>query len=186
MQWKKYCQYQMDFKSKWTQASAALMGVSFFARMVYYFGIRNIVDCGFFEVVLSMVLPLVLCGGYLVMMSALKRDVAGVYGLIGGALCALLTLESIFTLDIIRILLALVFYAAAGGALVATIAGYLPGRLLSSAMMLIVFAGRLLIYSLRLGSILQWVLEISVLLMLLSLFCLSRSTKTAPFKQKNA
>ncbi len=185
MQWKQYCQYQMDFKGRWVQASAAMMGVSFFARMVYYFGIKNIVDCGFLEVIISMILPLILCGGYLVLMSAMKYNAPGIYAMIGAVLCFLLMVEGLCTGNVLRIILSILFYIGAGGVLFITIAGYLPGRLLSSALFAVIFIGRLLFFDLGKLGILEWVVEISVLLMLLSLFFLTRSIQQIPAKTES-
>lgn len=177
MQWKQYCQYQMDFNSRWTQASAALMGVSFFARMVYYFGVRNIVDCGFLEIIISMILPLVLTGAFLVLVSTVKHNVPELYALIGCCLCGLLLIEGFFTGSIVRILLSILFYGACGAVLLITVAGYFPGKLLSSVLLAAVPVGRFLFFGLGKLHILAWVLEISVLLMLFSLYFFTLSIK---------
>ena len=160
----------MDFNGRWTHASAALMGVSFFARMVYYFGVRNIIDCGVLEIIISMILPLLLTGAFLVLISTVKHNVPALYALIGCCLCGLLLIEGLFTGNILRIILSILFYAAAGALLLITTAGYLPGKLPCSVVLAIIPVGRFLFFGLGKLHILAWILEISVLLMLFSLF----------------
>lgn len=177
MQWKKYTAYQMNLRSKWTKLSAALMGLSFFIRMVYYFGLTNLALCSFLEVVFMMVLPLLLTAGYVALLSALQLNAPGLYAMIGAALCVLLGLWSFASGDALRIVLSFVIYLAAGGVLVITIAGYLPGRLLSSVLFALPLVVRFFLYDLGKIGIIAWILEISVLLMIASLFFLTRSTK---------
>ena len=47
-------------KGKWGEYAAAWMGLSFFLRMVYYFGFMNLKDVPGFEIVFSVVLPLLI------------------------------------------------------------------------------------------------------------------------------
>ncbi len=45
-------------KGRWGNWAAASMGLSFFLRMVYYFGLKNLNDIPGFEIAFSVVLPL--------------------------------------------------------------------------------------------------------------------------------
>ena len=44
-------------KGRWGESAAAWMGLSFFLRMVYYFGLKNLNDVPVFEIIFSVVLP---------------------------------------------------------------------------------------------------------------------------------
>lgn len=176
MNLKIYTRYKIDFASKWLMPSALLMGLSFFLRIVFYFGLTNLSTCSVGEVLFWMVLPLLLTGGYVVFMSALKRNAPGVYGLIGAGLCLLMIVWSFPTGDVLRIVLSVLVYFAAGVVLIGTTGGYLPGRLLASTLFVLPACARFLFYRGNLG-LFDWVLELSVLSLLVSLFCLTRSLK---------
>ena len=47
-------------RGNWGERAAAWMGLSFFLRMVYYFGFMNMNDIPGFEIVFSVVLPLII------------------------------------------------------------------------------------------------------------------------------
>jgi len=174
MNFKQYLRYQMDFKGVWLQPSILLMGLSFFFRIVYYFGLTNLTQVNFLEIVFSMILPMVLCGGYIVLMRAMQVNNPAIYGMIGGALCVLAFFWSFSTGSIVRIILSLIVYPATGIILLATVCGYLPGRLLSSVLLVGLAVIRFLFFGLGKITLIGWCLEISVLAMLISLFCLTR------------
>ena len=179
MQLKQYLLYQMDFKGKWAQPAAILMGLSFFLRIVCYFGLRFLSDWTFFDVIFQIFLPLLLSGTYVVLIRAIRLNAPGVYGLIGAGLCILTFLWSFSSGSVLYILLCLVYYLAAGVVLLGTSGGYLPGKLLSSALFAIPVIIRLFgldVFTLKIDGLF---LELSVLLQLASLFCLTRCFKEA-------
>ena len=182
MNFKQYTRYQIDFRGKWVMPSALLMGLSFFFRIVYYFGLTNFAACGFGEIVFCMALPILVCGIYIVMLSALKWNAPGVYGILGAILCLLLLIWSFSTGDVLRIVLSVIVYLSAGVVLIATVGGYLPGRLLSSALFFVPLVCRFFFYDLGILGIFDYFLEASVLFMLASLFALTRSLKEAKHK----
>lgn len=177
MNWKQYARYQMDFKGKWANTSAVLMGLSFFLRVVYYFGLTNLSACGVGEILFHMALPLLLCGVYIALLSGAKLNAPGIYGMIGAALCVLMVLWGFSTGSVVRVILGLICYLFAGAVLVATAGGYLPGMLLASALFAVPVFVRFFFFDLGKIGIFDWFLEASVLIHLASLFCLTRSLK---------
>ena len=128
-----------------------------------------------------MILPLLTCGAYIVVMSSMKLNAPPVYGVIGAVMCLLLLIWSFSCGDALRTVLSVLIYLVAGAVLVLTSLGFLPGKLLSSVLFAVPLACRLLFY--RNGiALFDWCLEISVLTMLASLFCLTRCFK--PLKRK--
>ena len=95
MEFKQYLRYQIDFNGKWAQPAALLMGLAFFLRLVYYLCLVSLHDCGFGEILFSMLLPLLLTCGYIVLLRVVKLNAPGIYGMIGAALCLLLWLLSL-------------------------------------------------------------------------------------------
>jgi hypothetical protein len=181
MKLKQYVRYQMNFRGRWLMPAKVLMGLSFFLRIVYYFGLTTFADHSFGEVLFFMILPLLICGAFIVTMSSLKLNAPPAYGIIGGLMCLLLVIWSFFCGDTLRTVLAVLVYLASGAILVLTSMGYLPGKLLSSLLFAVPLACRILFY--REGiALFDWCLEISVLTMLASLFCLTRCFK--PLKRK--
>ncbi|MBE6959277.1 MAG: hypothetical protein E7448_00940 [Ruminococcaceae bacterium] len=181
MQLKQYDRYIVDFKSKWTTRCAALLGVSLFVRVVYFFGIKNLTECGAGQVIFDMVLTMGLCVGFLVMFSALRRNAPGLYALMGAGFCLLLMISTFSSGNALRIVLAIVGYLLAGTILVITVSGYLPGKLLSSVMFLLPMAVRFLAFDLGKIGLFTWVIELSWLLTLASMFCFTRGMK--PYKR---
>lgn len=181
MKLKQYIRYQMNFRGRWLMPAKVLMGLSFFLRIVYYFGLTTFADHTFGEVLFFMILPLLTCGAYIVVMSSMKLNAPPVYGIIGAVMCLLLVIWSFSCGDAVRTVLSVLIYLVAGAVLVLTSLGFLPGKLLSSVLFAVPLACRLLFY--RNGiALFDWCLEISVLTMLASLFCLTRCFK--PLKRK--
>lgn len=175
MKLKRYDRYVMDFKGKWVTRSAALMGVSLFVRVVYFFGLMNFTQCSGAQIVFDMVLSMGLCSVFLAFMSAMRRNAPGLYAILATGFLILTMITTFSSGDALRIVLAVLGYSAAAVALIATVGGYLPNRLLSSLLLLLVLVIRLFSYDLGNLGVFQWVLEISWLLVLASLFCLSRA-----------
>ena len=55
-------------RGKWGNAAAAWMGLSFFLRMVYYFGLMNLNDVPGFEVAFCVVFPLAISVAFILML----------------------------------------------------------------------------------------------------------------------
>ena len=181
MKLKQYDPYVIDFKSVWANRCGTLLGVSLFARVVYFFGLMNMTECGAGAVIFDMILTMALSVGFLVLFSAMRRNVPGVYALMGAGFCLLLMISTFAGGNAWRIVLAVLGYILTGGALVVTIAGYLPGKLLSSALFVLCGVVRLLAFDLGKISLFTWVIELSWLLILAAMFCLTRALR--PLKQ---
>lgn len=177
MQLKQYDPYVVDFRSKWATRCGALLGISLFIRVVYFFGIKNILECTAGQVIFDMVLTMGLCVGFLVFFSAMRRNVPGIYALMGAGFCLLLMFSTFSGGNALRIVLAVLGYVLAGGVLVFTVSGYLPGKLLSSVMFVLPLVLRLLVFDLGKIGLFTWVIELSWLLILASMFCLTRALK---------
>lgn len=177
MKLKQYTRYQMNFQSKWTQVCGGLMGFSFFLRLIYYFGLTNIYDIGFVEILTTMILGTALCLAYLITLSVMRLNAPGVYGVLGAVHCFLLILGTLSTGDFGRILLAVLWYALAAGVLLLTVGGYLPGKLLASLMFVIPILVRFFVYDLGRVNLLQWVREFGILVALVGLACLPMGLK---------
>ena len=184
MQLKRYDRYIMDFKGKWVTRCAALMGVSLFVRVVYFFGLMNFTQCTAGQIFFDMVLSMGLCVVFLILLSAMRRNAPGLYAVLGTCFMVLIMITTFASGNALRIVLAVLGYSVASLVLIATIGGYLPGRLLSSLMILIPLAVRFLCFDLGSLGLFQWVLEASWLLVLASLFCLTRALKPAKHKSE--
>ena len=184
MQLKQYKQYRIDFRSKWIQPSAMFMGLSFFLRIFYYFGFRFVSDWSFADVIFQIILPLLLCATYTVMLWTFKRNQPGLFGIIGSALCLLAGIWSFYTGDVLYIILCVLYYTGTAVVFLATCGGFLPGVLLSSAMLAIpIFVRLVSMKPFQLG-IDGMCLTFSVLFMLASLFSFTRCLKESNFKKK--
>ena len=181
MKLKQYDPFVIDFKSPWASRCAALLGVSLFIRVVYFFGLMNLTECSAGAVIFDMILAMGLSVGFLVLFSAMRRNVPGIYAIMAAGFCLLLMISTFPSGNALRIILAILGYILAGGVIVMTIGGYLPGKLLSSVLFVLVAVVRLLAFDLGKISLFTWVIEWSWLLIRISLFCLTLSLR--PIKE---
>ena len=171
MRLKQYTRYQVDFSSKWTAAFGVLMGLSFFLRIVYYFGLRSLRDVGIIELLTSALVGILLCGGTVVFLNVLRRNAPGLYGIVGAIQCLLVFVVTCTTGSLGRIVLALLWYALTAAILLITVGGKLPGRLLAALMFAIAAIVRLLFFDLGHLGIISWVQELAVLSSLSAIAC---------------
>ena len=179
MQLKQYTRYHVNFYSKWTAACGALMGLSFFLRIVYYFGLMNLRDVGIIELLTSAIIGIILCGGAVICLNGLRLDAPGLYGLMGALQCFLLIILSFTTGSPVRIILAIIWYVLAALVFLATVGGYLPGRLLAGLMFAIPFFVRLFFFDIGRIGLIKWFQELAVLSVLVALGCLAMGLKHA-------
>lgn len=177
MQLKKYTRFQMDFSDKWTEACGALMGLSFFLRIAYYFGLRSLRDVGIVELLTFGIGGILLCGAYVVFQTCLRRNAPGLYGIMGAAHCLLIFILVCSTGNVGRIILALIWYAATAVVLLMTVGGYLPGRLLAGVMFLVPIFVRFFFFDLGHIGIIRWVQELAVLSTLAAFGCFAMGLK---------
>ncbi len=125
---KQYFRYQMDFASRWLTASTGCMGLSLFFRMVYYFGITNLADRNFVEILFSALIAAAVSVAYIFLIRLKKLNAPGVYGILGAVMCLCLLLGSILSGSVVRMLLGIVWYLLCGGVILTFAGGYLPGK----------------------------------------------------------
>lgn len=174
---KRYTRFQVDFTSKWTTSFGVLMGLSFFLRIVYYFALRSLRDVGIIELLTSAIGGIILCGVVVININILRRNAPGLYGIIGAIFCLLVFIVTCTTGNTGRIILALVWYSLSAAVLLATVSGYLPGRLLAGLMFAIPVVVRLLFFDLGHIGIIRWVQELAVLSSLSAIGCFAMGLK---------
>ena len=179
MRLKQYTNYHVNFNSKCTAACGALMGLSFFLRIVYYFGLMSLWDVGFFELLTSAFLGIILCGGVVVCLICMRMDAPGLYGLAGAAQCLFLIILSFTTGSAFRIVLAIVWYGLTAVILLSTVGGYLPGRLLAGLMFFISAFIRFFFFDIGQIGLIKWFQELGVLSVLIGVGCFARGLKSS-------
>lgn len=76
----KYARCHIRMQSRWASASAVCMGISVFLRAVYYFGLINLRDLNGFEIAMDVIFPMIIAGGYLVMIKGLQLNSPTLFG----------------------------------------------------------------------------------------------------------
>jgi hypothetical protein len=160
-----------------------MMGLSFFLRIVYYFGFMSLRDVGIIELLTSMLAGIFLCGGMVVYVSCLHRNAPGLYGMVGAAECLMLIVLSFNTGSALRIILAILWYVLAAVILLITVGGYLPGKLLAALMFFVPATIRFLFFDIGRIGIIAWVNELAVLSVLIGIGCLAMGLKKTPRKK---
>lgn len=179
MNLKKYTQYHVNFDSKWINTCGALLGLSFFLRIVYYFGLMNLQDVGALELVTTAIIGIILCGGFVVCLICLHLNAPGLFGMIGAVQCLILMLSSLTAGSPVRIVLAILWYALCAAVLLITVGGYLPGRLLGAGMFWFAAFVRLVFFDLGKIGLFRWVLELAILSAIIGLGCFVMGLKSA-------
>lgn len=179
MQLKQYTRYQLDFTSKWTAACGVLMGMSFFLRIVYYFGLMSLRDVGIIELLTSAIIGILLCGGMVIYLSCLHRNAPGLYAMAGAVHCLMLMILSFTSGSAVQIIIACIWYLLAAGVLLITAGGYLPGRLLAAFMFFIPIFVRFFFYDLGKLGLIAWFRELAVLSVLAALGCFAMGLKAS-------
>ena len=116
---------RLDTKGRWISRAAAWMGLSFFLRMVYYFGLKNLNDVPGWEIVFSVVLPLIVSSGFILVLKLPMLQIPIVAASLSAAfglnyfLMEQMTFGGVFS--------GLLLLCVAGGILAAVL-GYLPQR----------------------------------------------------------
>lgn len=172
MNLKQYHRYSVHFSGKWAKAALISMGISLFLLTVYYFCFRSIDSIGFAECLFSLILPIVICIGFIALIRIIRLNSPGIFAIMGAALCILLLIGTFSSGSILRILLACIWYPLSALVLIACAGGFLPGKLPASIMFAVMLVARVLLFTLHLRGASAMVYEISELCMIISLFCL--------------
>lgn len=170
---KQYVRYEMCFDGSFSGICVGFMALSFFLRACYYFGIVNLLDVNGGEVFFFMILPLLLCGAFIVFFKIMKLNAPGIYALFGCVFCILLMIWNFTTGDFLRIFLSLIFYTVAGCLLLATAGGHLPDKLPATVILAVILFFRFILYSMGQSSFAGYFLEFSFLSLIASMFALT-------------
>lgn len=177
MKLKQYLRFEVNFKSRWIETSAALMGISFFLRLFYYFAVTNLRDIAGVELVFSLFCGLALCIGYIVCLVCIRLNAPGLYGIFGAAFCLMLIILGFMSGDVLRIVLGTLWYFLAAIVLLTTVGGYLPGKLLAGIMFAIPFLVRFFFYDYSKLSFVDWLKEVPILCIIAALGCFAMGLK---------
>lgn len=112
-------------KGKWGNIAAAWMGLSFFLRMVWYFGLLNLRDVPGGEIFFSVVLALAVSVGFILVLKLPKLN----HPIAAASLAAAFAVNYFFTetMTFCGVLSALALLAVAG-LILAAVLGYIPQR----------------------------------------------------------
>lgn len=121
--------YHVDMESGGIFACTALMGVSLFLRVMYYFGFTRTETVGFGELLLWLILPLLLEASFIILLRGFRMDAPGLYGILGTACCLLLLLQSMGYDSLLRMILGIIIYVICGGILLGVTAGLLSSQI---------------------------------------------------------
>ena len=121
----KNTQCRLEAKGKWGHWAAAWMGLSFFLRMVYYFGLMNLNDVSGGEIFFSVVLPLIVSVAFILVLKLPKLN----YPIAAACLAVALSLDYFLTerMSFGGVLSGILMLVAAGLSLAAVL-GYIPER----------------------------------------------------------
>jgi hypothetical protein len=183
---KKAHDYRMDFEGRPHFAAAALMGVAFFLRAVYYLGFSRPETVGVGNLCLFLILPMLLECAFMVLMRGIRYNAPGVYGILGAAYCLLLMLQSFQFGSMVRLILSVVAYFVCGAALV-TVTGGLLSKGVAVTALFVTLSVRFLFFDLS-GyvfsfRVIGFIQEAAALCGILSLGCLSFGFKEKTSKK---
>ena len=116
---------RLNARGTWGERAAAWMGLSFFLRMVYYFGLKNLNDIPGFEIVFSVVLPLIISVAFILVLKLPKLT----HPMVAAGLAVAFAVNYFFTeqMNFGGVLCAILVLAMAG-LVPAAVLGYVPER----------------------------------------------------------
>ena len=133
MKLKKCANYRMDFNMSWLNISAFMSGVSFFLIVVHYFLLGHYDGIKGGEMFFSVILPLLLLFVYMVTLRGFSLNAPGLYAILGCIYCLLAIIWSFDSGSVLRIVLALIWYAFCAAVLLGTVAGLIPLKWIGAA-----------------------------------------------------
>ena len=172
----------MDFDSPKLNAAAVLIGVSFFARVAYYFGISGLQNNGFGTLLLFLILPAILELTVIVLVRGVCLNAPMIYAFVGAGYSVLLTIQSFQYDSVLQIILGVAAYLACAVLLVLEVYGIVRRELAAwvligvALLRLVIFDIRLYILSFHLAAFLP---EAAGLCGLVAFGCLLLSVKPA-------
>ncbi len=171
---KRGIRYRMNFSGKWMLWSTVFMALSFFASMVYSFGISNLAAVGFGRAVFMMLLPAFISAVYVFLLHFRKRNAPGLYGILGAAICACLLFSAFLSGSVIRIILSILWYPVCGAAILACMGGYVAPSNAIVAIFGVTIGVRFLFFPVSVFQTGEWIREVAVLSSLASVMLLPR------------
>lgn len=121
----KNTQCRLAAKGSWGTWAAAWMGLSFFLRMVYYFGLKNLNDVPGMEIAFSVVLPLFISVAFILMLKLPKLSSP----IAAGSLAVAFAVDYFFTERMnFGGALSGILVLAVAGTILAAVLGYVPER----------------------------------------------------------
>ena len=116
---------RLNARGIWGERAAVWMGLSFFLRMVYYFGLKNLNDIPGFEIAFSVVLPLIISVAFILVLKLPKLT----HPMAAAGLAVAFAVNYFFTeqMNFGGVLCAILVLAMAG-MILAAILGYIPER----------------------------------------------------------
>lgn len=141
---KQYYRFRMNFDGMWMKASTFCMGLSLLLLAIYYFGMTEFGEHGVAEILLLLCIPLALTIAFIVLLTVLRWDAPGIYGILGAVFCIIFLITTIFSGNVIRMALGAVWYILSAVVYLAVTGGYLPGKLPGAAVFAIAMIARIL------------------------------------------
>ena len=173
MQLKQHVRYDMHFNGTWANICMGSIGISFFLRALYYFGIVNLQDIGGGEVFLCLILPLLVFSVFIALFRIIKWNAPGIYAIVGCVICLLLMMWNFSTGDILRIILSVLVYFLGSVLLLATAGGYLRIKAPATIVFAAILLFRVLLYTKDQNGFSELVIEFSSFFAILSLLALT-------------
>lgn len=174
MELKKAVTYRVPFHSEGVTWCGILLALSVFIRCVYYFAPCDFSRWNAVHWIFAIVLPMLLCGGFAVLLKLVHLRSPGVYGILAATICLALLIGDVAEGKMILIIISLLIMPLLGFLLLATYGGYIPFRSISSFALILACVFRLFFWGVCGVS---WGVIISDLSILMGLFCFTVSLR---------
>ena len=114
--------------NSWLSASAVLSGIAFFFVIVNYLGLKNLLDVNFAEILFCFLMPMLLLGGYIVLLRVMHSNVTPIYGMLGTLFCLYMLIRSFSYGSVLHIIVAVIWYLVSGVIFFGTTFGYIASN----------------------------------------------------------
>jgi len=168
--------YRIPFAGKNVLYSCAAMGLAVFLRYICYFLLCDLDSVGAGEWILQLILPTVLCFGYLVLLHLVRLTVPLVYGALLSGIFVMLLVSDIVTCGVLQIVISALTLIPLGLLILAVTSGVFPVSEAAWSGALIVLVLRI-VFGGAVSGLDQWCIRLSELSMLVSGFFFLSSLK---------
>ncbi len=144
MKLKQIVRYKLEFGSQWAAWSGACMGLAFFLRAVYFFGVRTVQTVPAGILIIGMILPMLLEAAWFILLRTVHLNAPGIFGILGVVYCLFLGIHTFTGGNVLVAILSFLLYVLMAAAFLAIVGGFIRQKSIAVAACVLILVLRLI------------------------------------------